>query len=198
MARHYFGYGSLVNAATRHAHEEAQNASLIGWRRTWTHFYTAPWGPGRSLSIEQAADVRIEGALVTLTDGALERLDERERGYDRLELDGSFLDLPSNERVESFYVYRTKSTPPPGGTAENPILRSYMDCVMQGYRHNFGDDGLARLIETTAAWSGAVFDDREAPRYPRAVKLGRDEVDLFDQWLAKARLARSGPDMSTR
>lgn len=193
MARHYFGYGSLVNAATRQPQEKAQPAALAGWRRTWTHFYHAPWGPGRSLSIEQAPGVVIEGVLVALTDGALERLDERERGYDRLELDGALLDMRGADPVDSFYVYRTASAWPDGGLTAHPITRSYMDCVMQGYRLTFGPTGLDRLLETTAAWDGAVLDDRADPRYPRAVTLEPDEAALYDQALSRAGGAAGKP-----
>lgn len=187
MAQHYFGYGSLVNAATRQPHETAVLATVNGWRRTWQHFFHAPWGPGRSLSIEEAPDARIHGALVPVTEGALARLDEREHGYDRLELDGALIDLPDGMRVDSFFIYRSKSKPPEDGLTRHPITRSYMDCVMQGYRDNFGPDGLQHFLETTTAWNGAVLQDRDAPFYPRAITLRDGEADLFDAMLDKVR-----------
>ena len=183
MARHYFGYGSLVNAGTRKADERAVNAVVTGWRRTWSHYFDAPWGPGRSLSIKEAPDTRIAGALVELTDGALERLDERERGYERLELDGGLIELLDGTRVDSFYVYRSLSERPEDGHIRNPILRSYMDVVMQGYQDNFGLDGLSDFMATTENWIGSVDEDRHQPKYVRAVPLRSGEAPRFDDLL---------------
>lgn len=186
MARHYFGYGSLVNAGTRQPGEDAMLATLTGWRRTWTHFYDAPRDPGRSLSIREDENCQIAGMIVELQDGALARLDERERGYDRLELDGRCFRLSNGEQLESVYVYRSRSVMPDNGLQTHPILRSYMDVVMQGYRDNFGEQGLANLLTTTDHWGGAVRQDRDAPIYPRAVDLRAGEADLFDQALQEA------------
>lgn len=187
MAQHYFGYGSLVNAGTRQPGEQGVRAVLTGWRRTWTHFYDAPpRDPGRSLSIRKDPGCRIAGMVIELQDDALPRLDERERGYDRLELDGAAFELLNGESLDSVYVYRSRSFMPDNGLQTHPILRSYMDVVMQGYRDNFGDQGLEDLLATTDHWTGAVREDREAPIYPRAVTLRPGEHDLFDQALIRA------------
>ena len=186
MARHYFGYGSLVNAGTLQPGEVAIPAVLTGWRRTWTHFYQAPREPGRSLSIREDVGCSIAGMVVELQDGALARLDERERGYDRLEIDGAHFDFPDGQQIESIYVYRSHSVMPEDGLRTHPILRSYMDVVMQGYRDNFGEQGLEDLLATTDHWQGAVRQDREAPKYPRAVTLRPGEANMFDQALIRA------------
>lgn len=189
MARHYFGYGSLVNAGTRQPGEVAVNAVLTGWRRTWAHFYDMPpRGPGRSLSIREDAGCQIAGAVVEIQQGTLARLDERERGYDRLELDGSFIELSNGEKLDSIYVYRSRSTEPADAWNSHPILRSYMDVVMQGYQDNFGAEGLADLMATTDNWVGAVRHDRAAPIYPRATPLRDGEAALFDDLLQQAQI----------
>jgi len=164
-------------------------ATLTGWRRTWTHFYDAPRDPGRSLSIREDPSSQIAGMIVELQEGALARLDERERGYDRLELDGRDFRLSNGQRLDSVYVYRSHSVMPDNGLQTHPILRSYMDVVMQGYRDNFGEQGLADLLTTTDHWSGAMRQDRDAPIYPRAVDLRPGEADLFDQAFQKANTA---------
>ncbi|MEM7059225.1 MAG: gamma-glutamylcyclotransferase family protein [Pseudomonadota bacterium] len=196
MARHYFGYGSLVNAGTRQPGETAFPCVLEGWRRTWTHFYQAPRDPGRSLSIREEAGHQIAGVVVELQDNALARLDERERGYERLELDGALFDLAGGLCPDSVYVYRSLSTVPENGLQTHPILRSYMDVVMQGYRDNFGDRGLEDLLASTDHWAGSVRQDRDAPMYPRAVTLRPGETALFDQALSKAQSAELARTLS--
>ena len=191
MARHYFGYGSLVNAGTRQPGEVAVNGVLTGWRRTWAHFYGHPTGerrPGRSLSIREEATCQIAGAVVEIREGTLARLDERERGYDRLELDGSMIELANGEKLDSIYVYRSRSTQPEDAWNTHPILRSYMDVVMQGYQDNFGAQGLIDLMATTDHWVGAIRHDRDAPIYPRAIPLRDGEAALFDDLLQQAQV----------
>ncbi len=100
----YFGYGSLVNAATRPNHSNAVPACLQGWRRCWGHravtkAHTKPhthdnlssesnarFKGWTVLSVEQAAGTEIEGMLVTISPDELPALDEREMGYKRLTL----------------------------------------------------------------------------------------------------------------
>lgn len=64
-----------------------------------------------------------------------------------------------------------------------PILRSYLDVVIQGYHDHFGTEGVARFFETTSNWQ-AVEDDRGTPKYPRAIKVGPEITDLVDHHLA--------------
>ena len=50
MAKHYFGYGSLVNAGTRQPGEIAVNAVLTGWReRVHGDFATLAIARGESV-----------------------------------------------------------------------------------------------------------------------------------------------------
>ena len=63
-----------------------------------------------------------------------------------MELDGSFIELADGRKLESIYVYRSRSTLPDDGWNSHPILRSSMDVVMQRYQDNFGTQGLADLI----------------------------------------------------
>ena len=64
-----------------------------------------------------------------------------------------------------------------------PILRSYLDVVIQGFHDHFGPAGVTRFFATTANWQ-AVEDDRAAPKYPRAVTVGPEITALVDHHLA--------------
>ncbi|MEM7659430.1 MAG: hypothetical protein AAF399_25150, partial [Bacteroidota bacterium] len=76
-------------------------------------------------------------------------------------------------------------------TEMHPILRSYLDTVVQGYLREFGVDGVARLFATTSGWEAPIRDDRVAPVYARAQPLTGEETALVDRHLAAAREARS-------
>ena len=195
---HYFGYGSLVNRATRPADETARPATLRRWRRAWNH--RVPESPRRSgctaLSIDPDPGVAgdgagIAGTLVALPAEALAALDAREAGYARLALPRDAFALPDGVDADEVFVYRTRTRLP--ADAAHPILASYVDCVMAGYLERFGADGLDAFVATTDGWDGPLADDRAAPRYPRAVRLPAPALARFDAVLRRraAGLART-------
>ena len=51
-----------------------------------------------------------------------------------------------------------------------PVLLSYVDVVVQGYLHEFGEDGVARFFETTDGWNAPMKNDRAEP----AAEVGGD------------------------
>ena len=64
------------------------------------------------------------------------------------------------------------------------MLLSYVDVVVQGYRQQFGAQGVADFFATTDGWEAPILDDRAAPRYPRAQRLDRADQLLVDHHLA--------------
>ncbi len=79
-----------------------------------------------------------------------------------------------------------EGTLPARGDAEHPILLSYVDCVLKGYLDQYGERGVSHFIDHTEGWHIPIRDDRENPRYSRAVRLEDRERDLFDQLLRRA------------
>jgi len=96
---YYFGYGSLVNRATRPAAEPAIRARLFGYQRQWAH-RVAGRVPAAGSSAEQretgctsltivpheqpqGVTSVLEGVLVPIAAEDLPELDAREAGYDR-------------------------------------------------------------------------------------------------------------------
>ena len=165
----FFGYGSLVNRRT-HGYPDPRPLTVRGWRRAWRHtalrpvaFLTAVPSPG----------ARIDGltAAVPLADWAA--LDEREGAYRRAA-------LPEGPAI--YHIPEGLHGVP---TERHPILLSYVDVVVQGYRAEFGERGVAAFFETTDGWGAPIRDDRAAPEYPRAQVLERAETALVDRWLAR-------------
>lgn len=174
----FFGYGSLVNLAT-HDYPGGRRAEAEGWGRAWRHtashevaFLTAVRAPG----------VRIDGIVAEVPGGDWAALDLREVAYVREP-------LPTGPSI--YHIPEGKHAPASEAT---PILLSYLDVVVQGYLHQFGEDGVQRFFETTEGWDSPILDDRAAPRYPRAQVLHSDETLLVEDWLA--RLA-TGPRLAT-
>jgi len=202
----YFGYGSLVNRNTRPAEEQAHPARLYGWRRVWGHrvhatdeVLTDSRGSCCSLSVEkcpeppdlsdlQSADLctdnaqtaYIDGVIVTIPLTELPALDRREDGYDRIQLPVSDFDVPGTCAAESIHMYVSDVTHSGRSNTQYPILQSYIDCVLAGYCAVFDHSGMEHFIASTQGWDGVIDNERDNPRYPRAVPLPESQLALFD------------------
>ena len=163
----FFGYGSLVNLNT-HDYESPQRVQVTGWRRIWrstTHRDFA------ILSVTQDANTTLDGIKATVPNADWSALDEREFAYARQS-------LPNGTAV---YEITDNIITPPGGPY--PILRSYLDVVIQGYLAEFGPEGAAAFFATTDNW-GPIHDDRKSPLYPRHQQLTPEETAFVDAQLA--------------
>ena len=182
---YYFGYGSLVNRDTRPDGEFAESALLKGWQRVWEHRTADPERQQQctSLSIEpvdHSDRVGIEGVVARIPASELTELDKRESGYERLELPAADFDLPASIQTDSVFVYR--SLPPNRHLAndQHPILQSYIDCVLAGYKTRFGDVGMHAMLDSTRGWNRPIMNDRAAPHYPRWVSVATEVTQQFD------------------
>ncbi len=189
----YFGYGSLVNRATlRTEIVTAYPARLTGYRRVWcgrpAH---APkfGGIGPAvLTAERCEGAAIDGMLVVDRLENLPAVDERENLYRRNSI--SLGDLAFTGTAPELdcplFVYE-RDYEPEEGVAASPILRSYLDAVMQGFLTVFGPEGLARFVAETHNFALPIHEDRDNPVYPRSVTLGEGEADLFERALLPLR-----------
>ena len=162
-------------------------ASLDGWRRIWGHrVHSAGQHAGCcSLTVTEAT-ATIDGVVVGMPATDLPILDQRESGYRRLKIPREQFAIDGS--IDTDFVYMYQSAPENQGpaTEPHPILLSYADCVMAGYEKLFGEQGLNDFMQSTSGWSGAIENDRHAPRYPRAVKLKAHVHKRFDQALYNA------------
>lgn len=208
----YFGYGSLVNRATlRTEILAAIPARLNGWRRTWRprplmdadmvgeNMLSGGVVPSL-LSAHRAERASIDGVLIIDLAVNLPAIDTREFRYHRREITLAELSLDA-ERAERetglrlepetrLHVYEAR-TEHPGAGGPSPILRSYLDAVMQGFLHAFGEEGVHRFVAETEAFHLPIHEDRDRPLYPRAVNLTATETELFDLALGRR---GSGPE----
>ena len=181
---HYFGYGSLINDQTRPPALRAQNAVLHGWRREWrvTGELSLSWGAKHNicaLSVRRDPTCSIAGVLVEEPVENLASLDQREVRYQRFKVD---VETQSGVN-QSSYVYQARKEHSEWGSIKSPICLSYIDCVLQGVIHRFGQAALEAFFETTDGWHVPILNDRSGPIYPRAIKLSARETELIDSHL---------------
>lgn len=190
----YFGYGSLVNRATlRTEIVAAYPARLSGYRRVWrprpAH---APkfGGIGPAvLTSEQDEGAAIDGLLVIDRLENLPDVDERENLYRRNVITSGDLAFTGAAPDLDFplFVYE-RNYQPEEGAEPSPILRSYLDAVMQGFLVEFGEAGLKRFVTETAGFDLPIHEDRGEPVYPRSVAIAAAEADIFNEMLLLRRM----------
>ncbi len=187
----YFGYGSLVNRDTRPVDENAHRARLTGWERHWAHRVADDRNHRNctSLSARPASEpaTAIDGVVVLIEPSALPALDEREAGYFRQTIDRDAIQIDTDMAIDSIVLYQSHDKHFKPASAEHPILKSYVDCVMAGYSALFGEAGLSAFMQTTKGWHGDMLDDRHQPLYPRAVSLTAQQQKHFDSLVAEQR-----------
>ena len=174
----FFGYGSLVNTGT-HAFPEASPARLSGWRRVWRE---TDLRPAAFLSVERNEGSQIAGLIAAVPDGDWDALDAREYAYER-HIVTDHVHTGKLAEMSSVQIYATRPEISRDAGANHPILLSYLDVVVQGYRQQFGPKGVADFFATTRGWSTPILDDRSAPIYPRAQHLTSEEQACVDGWL---------------
>ena len=171
MNARVFGYGSLVNRRTQ-TYADMRPGVAEGWRRAWRH---TPLRPVAYLTAVADAGSEIEGLTAAVEDGDWPALDEREAAYLRAPL------------PEGAWIYHIPDGLHGPATETHPILRSYLDVVVQGYLTEFGEGGVGRFFDTTDGWDAPILDDRAAPIYARAQAVTAAESALVDEHLARMR-----------
>jgi hypothetical protein len=165
----FFGYGSLVNLRT-HNYADPHPIQISGWRRKWV---SSTLRDVAFLTATPCAHSTIQGMSASTQGIGWDALDEREEGYTR---------HPSPDPNLQLYVGRDDCI---RTDIKQPILLSYLDCVVQGFHEHFGVDGVAAFFATTDNWDHPILDDRSAPLYPRSTQLSSAERDLVDNALGK-------------
>ena len=177
-----FGYGSLINSASRGSTAGApvpalpvRVSSAFGYVRSWND---------RSLSGFTALGVRkagpgeagstINGVLYAVEGDDMAKYDLREAGYARVEVPREDIEALSWRRLpESGAIWIYVPVGPDGRPglalpqpdAQYPLLESYVDVVVEGGLE-YGEDFARELLETTDGWSDYWLNDRELARRP--------------------------------
>jgi len=177
-----FGYGSLINTASRNSTSGAAIAAIpvrisaaFGYVRTWNDRSPSGFtalGLRKPRPGENAGT--INGVLYPVDGDDMTKFDAREEGYARVEVPREDIEavswqrLPETGRIWVYVPARQGEVPGvglPEPDASFPLLESYIDVVLEGALE-YGTDYARELIETTSDWSRFWLNDRELARRP--------------------------------
>jgi cation transport regulator ChaC len=186
----YFGFGSLVNKHTlRTSYIDIIPASLKGFSRHWQARSRTFENPVSLLSIHEDPASTIKGMIVIDLLENLPLVDEREEGYTRHALSKAQVDVKSaDELPDNLYVYIANESEEIKD--DGALLQSYLDAVMQGFRNEYGNEGVSHFIDTTKGFERSIMLDRDNPLYPRSVTLCDEEIKFFDAEIRRAGVLR--------
>ena len=179
-----FGYGSLVNSASRdmtaaaHVVVPARIAATFGHVRAWNDrsasgFTALGLRPARA----GEAAMTINGVLYPAEGDDLAAFDAREAGYRRIEIPRAELEAVSWQGLPpegQIWAYMPKEDNPPD---ENfPLLQSYIDVVVEG-GFEYAPEFAREIVLTTAGWSPYWLNDRRLARRPWVFDRLYQQVD---------------------
>ncbi|MGR5061470.1 gamma-glutamylcyclotransferase family protein [Photobacterium sp. DNB22_13_2] len=180
-----FGYGSLINHASRlltGQAKEAQPATVNGLQRYWgkvdSTYHISPLvaAPGEGVC---------NGVLVRVDEKALQQFDHREKGYRRIELDPT--QLESFQPIEGHlpvWVYTKTDHEPPCHI--QPIMQTYVDTVLAGCL-SISSSFAKTFVDTTQGWHHPLENDRHEPKYGNHAGVRDEHLARIDQLLEQVR-----------
>ncbi|PKF49868.1 gamma-glutamylcyclotransferase family protein [Enterovibrio nigricans] len=176
-----FGYGSLINEASRQLTGETGNAIpaiVSGLERHWGK----TGSPVMSHLVVREGAGLCNGVLIHVNDDLLEVFDIREAGYQRVKLDAEKIKI-LDETIQldgPVFVYVTDDVVSPCHV--QPIAQSYVDTVLAGclrYSAEFAQS----FIQSTHGWDYPRMNDRDKPVYQRVAGVRKEDRARIDQFL---------------
>ena len=174
MQNYLFGYGSLICTKSRNRHTKEVKAIPVrveGLQRCWNYHNKARMRNALGVFIKEGAICN--GVVFPVEDFLA--LNEREKGYDLVEISASSIEVISRDLpAGKFWVYIPQESIYP--CSKSPIHQSYLDVVMTGCLE-FGEEFALELVENTE-WSEHLVDDRDKPNYSRYLEdVDREKID---------------------
>lgn len=200
-AQHFiFGFGSIVNDESRRSLNPDSGDPIpvrispeFGYKRMWN--FQSSSAKLTALGLAKVHDptkrTTINGIIYPVNDVHLIDLDEREEGYDRVEVPTDMIQtvnwqkLPDHEYT--IWIYIPKGGNNITGTDLNPadkyypILQTYIDVVLLGFL-KYGENFVLEFLYTTGWWSKYWLNDRQVPRRPW---LHQSKYKIIDSLLEK-------------
>lgn len=182
MNQYIFGYGSLMNSASRRLTGQtsaARPAIAHGLCRYWgkvdESYILAP------LVVTQGEGL-INGVLLQVDDAQLVEFDRRERGYQRIQIGHQDIDCqhPLSE-TDRIWIYVTEQATPP--CELSPIVQTYVDTVLAGCLE-ISEQFAEQFIQHTIGWHHPLENDRHQPKYGNLAGVTAESRQIIDKLLA--------------
>ncbi|EKO3444763.1 TPA: gamma-glutamylcyclotransferase family protein [Vibrio fluvialis] len=180
-----FGYGSLMNSASRQLTGntgKAQPATVHGLVRYWgkidDSYVISPL-------VVNPGEGQVNGVLLEIDETALAEFDRRERGYQRIALTAEQIETEAEfDREREIWVYVTEQHQPP--CERSPIVQTYVDTVLAGCLEV--SEAFARhFVEHTVGWHHPLENDRHAPKYGNLAGVSPAHHSVIDDLIANVR-----------
>lgn len=180
-----FGYGSLMNSASRRLTGNtgrALPATVHGLVRYWGKVDDSY---AISPLVVNPGEGQVNGVLLEIDECALAEFDRRERGYQRIALTAEQITTDADfDRRQEIWVYVTEQHQPP--CERSPIVQTYVDTVLAGCLEV--SEAFARhFVEHTAGWHHPLENDRHAPKYGNLAGVSPSHLSIIDALLASVR-----------
>ncbi|WP_341664880.1 gamma-glutamylcyclotransferase family protein [Vibrio sp.] len=184
MATYIFGYGSLINSASRQltgATGLAHPAVIHGFKRIWGKLDTS-----YTLSplVVQKGQGLVNGVLIEIAQNELKEFDTRERNYQRIQVSLTEIDtthsLTSSDHI---WLYINDDAKQP--CEQVPIMQSYVDTVLAGCL-DISESFAKQFIEHTLGWHCPRQNDRHTPTYAHLAGVQQHHYCLIDKLLKGA------------
>ncbi len=184
-----FGYGSLINSASRLLTGQTGNAypaTVSGFNRHWSKVDTSY---KISPLVATSGKGTVNGVLIEIDATELSRFDKREAGYQRMLIPTSQLDSehPFNTGVD-VWIYVKEHTLPP--CREIPIMQSYVDTVLAGCL-SISLQFTEHFMLSTLGWDHPIENDRLHPKYGRFTGIQDHQISVIDNLIAAKRRSQS-------
>lgn len=181
MKHYIFGYGSLINTESRLRTAQTGKAISVkvnGLQRAWN--FHNPERKRNVLGVIINPKSTCNGVLIEIPEENLAHFDQREEGYDRVELKKE--NIFADEEIEDghYWVYIPKEPREP--SVESPLHQSYIDVVIAGCLE-FGEDFAQEFILNCLYWDSHWINDRDNPSYVRTLK--NPPIEKIDNILKK-------------
>ncbi|MDE1331001.1 gamma-glutamylcyclotransferase family protein [Vibrio aestuarianus] len=180
-----FGYGSLINSASRQLTGHTGQAIPVvatGLVRYWGKIDDSYVLSPLVVNIGQG---KVNGVLLEIDELALAEFDRRERGYERISISANQIETEcAFNRQLPIWVYVKDSPQPP--CEHSPIVQTYIDTVLAGCLE-FSESFAHNFIENTLGWQHPLENDRHAPKYGNLAGVQMEHYSIIDALVAKVR-----------
>lgn len=192
MVHYLFGYGSLIDSASRAKTGETGISAPVhvqGFQRSWN--VVAVQGGYMAVGILQDQASWCNGVIVEVPVEELPKFDARERYYDRVLVPHESITVLSDLTLQDDSVWAYVVSEPGQPSESYPLIQSYIDVMLTGclaISSEFATD----FVTSTEGWHAPWVQDRSAPRYQRAMTEvpAASEIDALLQAQVPAAVAQ--------